>query len=61
MITDHKPVVSLFNNAQSRMHLQIGRSSSRLQEFDVTISHIKGAVNPANLLPRHLFDIKKNY
>lgn len=41
------------------MHLQIGRSSSRLQEFDVTISHIKGAVNPANLLPRHLFDIKK--
>ena len=30
----------------------------RLQEFDFTISHIKGTVNPADFLSRHPFDIK---
>ena len=58
VITDHKPLVHLFNNAQSRMPLRIERWSLRLQEFDFTISHIKGTVNPADFLSRHSFDIK---
>ena len=40
------------------MPLQIERWSLRLQEFDFTISHIKGTVNPADFLSRHPFDIK---
>ena len=58
IITDRKPLVHLFNNAQSRMPLPIERWSLRLQEFDFTISHIKGTVNPADFLSRHPFDIK---
>ena len=58
IITDRKPLVHLFNNAQSRMPLRIERWSLRLQEFDFTISHIKGTVNPADFLSRHPFDIK---
>ena len=38
--------------------LRIERWSLRLQEFDFTISHIKGTVNPADFLSRHPFDIK---
>ena len=58
IITDHKPFVHLFNNAQSRMPLQIERGSLRLQEFDFTISQVKGTVNPADFLLRHPFDMK---
>ena len=32
--------------------------SLRLQQFDFTISHIKGTVNPADFLSHHPFDIK---
>ena len=56
IITDHKALVHLFNNAQSRIPLRIERRS--LQEFDFTISHIKGTVNPADFLSPHPFDIK---
>ena len=56
-IIDHKPFVHLFNNAQSRITLRIERWSLHLQEFDFTISQIKGIVNPADFLARHLFDI----
>ena len=58
IITDHKPLVHLFSIAQSRMPLRIERWSLRLQEFDFTISHIKGTVNPADFLSRHPLDIK---
>ena len=40
------------------MPLRIERWSLHLQEFDFTISHIKGTTNPADFLSRHLFDIK---
>ena len=40
------------------MPLRIERWSLRLQEFNFTISHIKGTVNPADFLSRHSFDIK---
>ena len=56
IITDHKALVHLFNNAQSRIPLRIERCS--LHEFDFTISHIKGTVNPPDFLSPHLFDIK---
>ena len=59
-ITDHKPLVHLFNNAQLRMSFQIARWRWRLQEFDFTISHIKGTVNTADFLLRHPFDTKKS-
>ena len=58
IVTDHKPLVYLFNNAQSRTPLRIARCSLRLQEFDFTISHIKGTVNSADFLSRHPFGIK---
>ena len=58
IITEHKPLVNFFNNAQSRMPLQIKGWSLRLQEFDFTISHVKSTVNPADFLSRHPFDIK---
>ena len=61
IITDHKPLVHLFTNAQLRMPLQIERWSLRLHEFDFTISHIKGTVNPADFLSRHPFDIKNEF
>ena len=53
IITDHKPFVNLFDNAQSRMPLRIERWSLRLKEFDFTIIQFKGVANPANLLSRH--------
>ena len=55
-MTHHKPLVHLFNNAQSRMPLRIERWSLHLQEFDFKISHTKGTTNPADFLSR--FDIK---
>ena len=58
IMTDHKPLVHLFTNPQSRMPLRIERWSLRLQEFDFTISHVRGTLNPADFLSRHQLDIK---
>ena len=58
IITDHKPLVHFFNNAQTRMPLRIEGWSLHLQEFDFTISQFKGTVNLADFLPRHPFGIK---
>ena len=60
IVTDHLwwPLVHLFKNAQSRMPLWIERWSLHLQEFDFTISHIKGTVNPVDFLSRQPCDIK---
>ena len=40
------------------MPLRIERWSLRLQEFDFTISHVRGTLNPADFLSRHPLDIK---
>ena len=58
ILTDHKPLVHLFNNAQLQIPFRIERWNLPLQEFDFTISHIKGTVNPADFLSRHSYDIK---
>jgi len=51
--TDHKPLVSLYNNPRSKPTARIERWSLRLQPYDVTVVYRTGHDNPADYLSRH--------
>ena len=53
VITDHKPLMSIFNNPNSKPPLRIERWVLRLQTYDFTVSYRRGKDNPADYMSRH--------
>ena len=53
VITDHKPLVPLFNNPNSRPPLRLERWLMYLQQFDFKLQYKPGKDNAADYLSRH--------
>ena len=51
--TDHKPLVSIYGNPNSKPPARIKRWSLRLQSYDISIIFRAGSGNPADYLSRH--------
>ena len=53
VITDHKPLVTLFNNPNSKPPMRIERWILKLQEYKFIVAYQPGKLNPADYLSRH--------
>ncbi|KAK3726803.1 hypothetical protein QZH41_007213 [Actinostola sp. cb2023] len=53
VVTDHKPLVTIFNDPKSKPPARIERWTLRLQPYQVTIVYKKGCDNPADFMSRH--------
>ena len=53
IVTDHKPLVSIFNKPNSNPPVRIERWSLNLQQYAVTVVYQPGSSNPADYLSRH--------
>ena len=53
VITDHKPLVSLFNNPKKPGPVRVERMRLRLQGFDFTVFYRPGKSNPSDYISRH--------
>ena len=53
VITDHKPLVSLFNNPSSKPSARIERWLLELQQFRFTVEYRPSASNPGDYASRH--------
>lgn len=53
VITDHQPLVSLFNNPTSKPSARIERWLMELQQYRFTVEYRPGASNPADYASRH--------
>jgi hypothetical protein len=57
VLSDHKPLVAIFNNSISHRNTRLERWNLKLAPYNATIKHIPGATNPADYLSRHPMDI----
>ena len=53
VVTDHKPLVTLFNNPSSRPSARIERWLMELQQYRFTVEYKPGQSNPADYASRH--------
>lgn len=53
VITDHKPLVALFNNPSSKPSARIERWLMELQQYRFTVEYRPGSSNPADYASRH--------
>lgn len=53
VITDHKPLVPIFNNSYSNPPTRIERWLLKLQQYSFTVEYKPGKTNPADYLSRH--------
>ena len=51
--TDHKPLISMFNNPRAQVSARIERWIMRMQPYEVTVQYRPGNDNPADYLSRH--------
>ena len=51
--TDHKPLMAIYNNPQSKPPARIEQWALRLQPYQVTVAYKKGEDNPADCMSRH--------
>ena len=51
--TDHKPLMAIYNNPQSKPPARIERWALRLQPYQVTVAYKKGEDSPADYMSRH--------
>ena len=58
--TDHKPLVSLFNNPAAKLSLRLERWMLRKQAFDMKVVYLPGEWNAADYLSRHPVSKEKN-
>jgi hypothetical protein len=58
--TDHKPLVPLFNNPNSRPPLRIERWLLFLQQFQFMLRYCPGSENAADYLSRHAIAVASN-
>ena len=53
VITDHKPLLAIYNNPRSKPPARIERWTLRLQPYQVTVVYEQGEGNPADYMSRH--------
>ena len=51
--TDHKPLVSIFNNPKKNSPFRVERLRLKLQGFDFRVEHLPGSTNPSDYSSRH--------
>ena len=56
VITDHKPLVPLFNNSNAKPSLRLERGILTLQAYDYTVQYQPGKHNPADYMSRHPYE-----
>ena len=56
VITDHKPLETIFNNPTSRPSSRLERWNLRLQSYQFRVKFQPGSENPADYLSRHAFE-----
>ncbi|KAK3716437.1 hypothetical protein QZH41_016846, partial [Actinostola sp. cb2023] len=54
VITDHKPLVPIFNSPTSQASVRIDNWRLKLQSFDFKVIYSRGDLNPADYISRHL-------
>ena len=58
--TDHKPLVSIFNNPKKNSPFRVERLRLKLQGFDFIVEHLPGKLNPSDYQSRHPIPVLKN-
>ena len=58
VVTDHKPLVPLFNHTFSSPPARIERWLLKLQQYEFELTYRPGPLNPADYLSRHPHDIR---
>lgn len=53
VVTDHKPLLHMYGNPNSKLPMRIERWSLRLQPYDIVLRYRRGKENPADYLSRH--------
>ena len=56
MVTDHKPLVPIFNKPRSNPPARISNWIFKLQNFDFSVIYRPGKDNPADYMWRHVYD-----
>ena len=59
VITDHKPLVHIFNKPRSQMPYRIERIRMKLLGFSFTVKHTPGTDNPSDFMSRKPLRIKQ--
>ena len=60
LATDHKPLLTLFNNPQAKLPPRVERMVMKMQNLDFTMVHIPGKTNVTDYMSRHpLPEVKK--
>ena len=58
IITDHKPLLALFNNPNSKPPPRIERWMIKLQEYQIHLTFAPGKLNPADFMSRHPLNVQ---
>ena len=53
VITDHKPLVSLYNNPRKQAPARIENHRLKLQQYRMIVKYEKGSTNPTDYNSRH--------
>ena len=54
VVTDHKPLLSIFNSSTSQASARIENWRLKLQSFNFDVFYARGDLNPADYISRHL-------
>ena len=53
VLTDHKPLLGLYNNPKAQLPVRMQNWALRLQPYQLTVQYRRGSDNPADYLSRH--------
>ena len=53
ILTDHKPLVTIFNNGSTQKNPRLERWATKLSPYDAALDYITGTRNPADYMSRH--------